>query len=171
MTCPRLPGYATITANPFLNLWPLRYLKKSVPGKSLRTSCTRMNNASASGTSAPRLRNTLLLVPRKPIPRLSGAGEEDAALLGHMMLAAGRIARTLHLDESGFPPGHQQRPGRRRGGTPSAHAPAGRPQAGMASRLGRSGISAAGGREGMCHSCPFPGMVPPCLLVRRGVCL
>lgn len=40
-----------------------------------------------------------------------------------------------------------------------------------ASRLGRSGISAAGGREGMCHSCPFPGMVPPCLLVRRGVCL
>ena len=20
----------------------------------------------------------------------------------------------------------------------------------------------------MCHSCPFPGLVPPCLLVRRG---
>lgn len=60
-----------------------------------------MNNASASGTSAPRLRNTCCWFLANP-PRLSGAGEEDAALLGHMMLAAGRIARTLHLDESGF---------------------------------------------------------------------
>lgn len=51
---------------------------------------------------SPQAPEHLLLVPRKPIPRLSGAGEEDAALLGHMMLAAGRIARTLHLDESGF---------------------------------------------------------------------
>ena len=61
-----------------------------------------MNNASASGTSAPRLRNTCCWFLANPLPRLSGAGEEDAALLGHMMLAAGRIARTLHLDESGF---------------------------------------------------------------------
>ena len=44
----------------------------------------------------------LLLVPRKPIPRLSLADEGDAALLGHMMLAAGKIARSLGIDESGF---------------------------------------------------------------------
>ena len=37
---------------------------------------------------SPQAPEHLLLVPRKPIPRLSGAGEEDAALLGHMMLAA-----------------------------------------------------------------------------------
>ena len=51
---------------------------------------------------SPQAPEHLLLVPRKPIPRLSEAGEEDAALLGHMMLAVGRIARTLHLDEGGF---------------------------------------------------------------------
>ena len=38
---------------------------------------------------SPQAPEHLLLVPRKPIPRLSEAGEEDAALLGHMMLAEG----------------------------------------------------------------------------------
>ena len=33
---------------------------------------------------------------------ISPQAPEDAALLGHMMLAVGRIARTLHLDEGGF---------------------------------------------------------------------
>ena len=34
----------------------------------------------------------LLLVPRKPIPRLVDATAGDQALLGHLMLAAGKIA-------------------------------------------------------------------------------
>lgn len=51
---------------------------------------------------SPQAPTHLLLVPRKPIPRLSEAGEEDAFLLGHMMLAAGRIARTLGIDGPGF---------------------------------------------------------------------
>lgn len=50
----------------------------------------------------PQALTHLLLVPRKPIPRLSLADEGDAALLGHMMLAAGKIARSLGIDESGF---------------------------------------------------------------------
>ena len=50
----------------------------------------------------PQAPTHLLLVPRKPIPRLSLADEGDAALLGHMMLAAGNIARSLGIDESGF---------------------------------------------------------------------
>lgn len=50
----------------------------------------------------PQAPTHLLLVPRKPIPRLSLADEGDAALLGHMMLAAGKIARSLGIDESGF---------------------------------------------------------------------
>ena len=74
-----------------------RCLKKFVPGKFLRTLSIRTISASASGTSVH-----LLLVPRKPIPRLSLADEGDAALLGHMMLAAGKIARSLGIDESGF---------------------------------------------------------------------
>ena len=50
----------------------------------------------------PQAPTHLLRVPRKPIPRLSLADEGDAALLGHMMLAAGKIARSLGIDESGF---------------------------------------------------------------------
>lgn len=44
----------------------------------------------------------LLLVPRKPIPRISMAGQEDAGLLAHLMLKAGEIAKEQGLDESGF---------------------------------------------------------------------
>lgn len=61
-----------------------------------------MNNASASGTSAPRLRNTCCWFLANPFPAFPVQGRKTPALLGHMMLAAGRIARTLHLDESGF---------------------------------------------------------------------
>ena len=37
----------------------------------------------------------VLLVPRKPIPRLCDATIEDQALLGHLMLTAGKIAEQL----------------------------------------------------------------------------
>ena len=40
----------------------------------------------------------LLLVPKKPIDMLSTAGVEDQALLGHMLLAAGKITRELKID-------------------------------------------------------------------------
>lgn len=36
----------------------------------------------------------LLLVPRKPLVKLSDATVEDAALLGHLMLAASQVAAT-----------------------------------------------------------------------------
>jgi len=42
----------------------------------------------------------VLVVPRKPIPKLSDAGPEDQALLGHLMLAAGKIARQLGVGEA-----------------------------------------------------------------------
>jgi histidine triad (HIT) family protein len=35
----------------------------------------------------------VLLVPRKPIPKLSDASAEDQALLGHLMLTASKIAK------------------------------------------------------------------------------
>ena len=44
----------------------------------------------------------VLLVPRKPIPNLSGAKAEDAALLGHLMLTAAAIAEMLGLKEQGY---------------------------------------------------------------------
>lgn len=40
----------------------------------------------------------VLLVPRKPLPDLAAATEEDTALLGRLMLRIGEIARAEGLD-------------------------------------------------------------------------
>jgi len=39
----------------------------------------------------------LLVIPRQPIERLSRAGAADAALLGHLLLVAARVAREAGL--------------------------------------------------------------------------
>jgi histidine triad (HIT) family protein len=43
----------------------------------------------------PQAPTHVLLIPKKEIPRLIDATEEDQALLGHLMLAAGKVARAL----------------------------------------------------------------------------
>ena len=44
----------------------------------------------------------LLIVPRKNIPRLSDAGPEDAAILGHLLLKAAEVAEKAGLKKSGY---------------------------------------------------------------------
>lgn len=44
----------------------------------------------------------VLLVPRKPIPSIESAAPEDAALLAHLMLKVGEIARSEGLAAGGF---------------------------------------------------------------------
>ncbi len=44
----------------------------------------------------------ILIVPRKHIPRVAAATPEDQATLGHLLLAAGKIARAEGIAESGF---------------------------------------------------------------------
>ncbi len=51
---------------------------------------------------APQAPVHVLIVPRKPLPRLALATADDAALLGHLLLTAGRIALTEGVAESGF---------------------------------------------------------------------
>ena len=48
----------------------------------------------------PQAPTHVLLIPKKAIPRLADATAEDQALLGHMMLAAGEIARELGVGEA-----------------------------------------------------------------------
>jgi len=48
----------------------------------------------------PQAPTHVLVIPRKPIPKLSEASEEDKALLGHLMLKVGDIARQLGVDEA-----------------------------------------------------------------------
>ncbi|MBX6419639.1 MAG: histidine triad nucleotide-binding protein [Sinobacteraceae bacterium] len=42
----------------------------------------------------------LLVIPRKPIPRLSDATPEDQALLGHLLLVASQVAREAGCGEA-----------------------------------------------------------------------
>jgi len=44
----------------------------------------------------------VLLVPKRPIPRVGAAKPEDQEILGHLLLKAGEVARRLGLDASGF---------------------------------------------------------------------
>lgn len=48
----------------------------------------------------PQAPTHVLLVPKKEIDRLSSAGSGDQALLGHLLLTAGRIARQLGVGDA-----------------------------------------------------------------------
>ena len=42
----------------------------------------------------------ILIVPKKEIPRLVDAAQEDEALLGHLLLTVGKVARQLGVDDA-----------------------------------------------------------------------
>ena len=48
----------------------------------------------------PQAPTHVLIVPKKEIPRLADAAEEDEALLGHLLLTAGKVARQLGVDDA-----------------------------------------------------------------------
>ena len=50
----------------------------------------------------PQAPTHVLIVPRKPIPRIAAATAEDEKVLGHLLLKAAEVANTLGLTQSGF---------------------------------------------------------------------
>jgi len=44
----------------------------------------------------------VLIIPKKPIPRIAEAKAEDHAVLGHLMLKAAEVAKQLGLTKKGF---------------------------------------------------------------------
>ena len=44
----------------------------------------------------------VLIVPKKPIPRIAEAKAEDQQVLGHLLLKAGEVARQLGLAQTGY---------------------------------------------------------------------
>ena len=42
----------------------------------------------------------LLIIPKKPIEKVSDAEDQDKELLGHLLLVAGKVARDLGIDEA-----------------------------------------------------------------------
>lgn len=50
----------------------------------------------------PQAPTHVLLVPKKPIPRIAEAKPEDQQVLGHLLLKAAEVAQKLGLGKSGF---------------------------------------------------------------------
>ena len=50
----------------------------------------------------PKAPTHVLVIPRKPIPRINAAESEDQPLLGHLLLTAAEVARSLGLGEGGY---------------------------------------------------------------------
>ena len=50
----------------------------------------------------PQAPTHVLIVPRKPIPRIAEATPEDHQVLGHLLLKAAEVAKQLGLDKNGF---------------------------------------------------------------------
>ena len=50
----------------------------------------------------PKAPTHVLVIPRKPIPRINEAQPEDQPLLGHLLLKAAEVARSLGLVEGGY---------------------------------------------------------------------
>lgn len=51
---------------------------------------------------APAAPVHILVVPKKPVPRLAETTPEDSALLGHLLVTASALARREGLETSGF---------------------------------------------------------------------
>ena len=49
---------------------------------------------------SPQAPTHVLIIPKKPIAKLADAQDEHQALLGHLMLAAGKIARQLGVGDA-----------------------------------------------------------------------
>jgi histidine triad (HIT) family protein len=44
----------------------------------------------------------ILVVPKKPVPRIAAASDDDAHLLGSLLIAAAAVARQQDIADSGF---------------------------------------------------------------------
>jgi histidine triad (HIT) family protein len=50
----------------------------------------------------PQAPTHVLIIPKKPIPRIAEAKPEDHPLLGHLMLKAAAVAKELGLEQTGY---------------------------------------------------------------------
>ena len=50
----------------------------------------------------PQAPTHVLIVPKKPIPRMTEATAEDQRVIGHLLLKAAEVARQLGVAKSGF---------------------------------------------------------------------
>ena len=51
---------------------------------------------------APQAPTHILVIPKKPIPKLADAQSDDKALLGHLLYTVSEIAREQKLEDGGY---------------------------------------------------------------------
>ena len=51
---------------------------------------------------SPQAPTHVLLIPKKELVNVAGLTEEDHDLAGHLLLTAGKVARELGIEESGY---------------------------------------------------------------------
>ncbi|SDU15124.1 histidine triad (HIT) family protein [Verrucomicrobium sp. GAS474] len=51
---------------------------------------------------SPQAPHHILVIPKKAIARIAEAGEEDEALIGHLLLTAAKVAKENGFAETGF---------------------------------------------------------------------
>ncbi|KAM3956136.1 histidine triad nucleotide binding protein 1 [Aphomia sociella] len=75
-----------------------KILRKEIPAKFVYEDdqCVAFHDVN------PQAPTHILVIPRKPIPQLSKAEDEDEQLLGHLMIAARKVAAQEGLDKNGF---------------------------------------------------------------------
>ncbi len=75
-----------------------RIIDKQIPAKFLFEDdlCIAINDV------APQAPIHILIIPKKEIRSMNEARVEDQKLLGHLLLVARDLARTLKIDESGY---------------------------------------------------------------------
>lgn len=73
-----------------------KIMDREIPAKIVYEDgdCIAINDIS------PKAPVHVLIIPRKPIPRLADATDDDRALLGQLMLKVGDIARQLGVDDA-----------------------------------------------------------------------
>ena len=72
-----------------------RILEKEIPADIIHED----DLAFAIRDISPQAPVHILVIPKKPLPRLGEGGEDDHALLGHLLLVAGKLAQSEKLSE------------------------------------------------------------------------
>jgi histidine triad (HIT) family protein len=72
-----------------------RILRGEIPAKRVYED----DRAIAFHDVSPQAPVHLLVIPRKPLPKLSASGAEDEALLGHLLLVARHVAKEAGLSD------------------------------------------------------------------------
>ena len=75
-----------------------RIIKREIPAQVIHedSQCVAIRDIN------PQAPVHILIIPRTVIPRLGQAGEEHAALLGHLILTAATIAKREGIEKTGY---------------------------------------------------------------------